>query len=76
MSEVLKEYFYCSQYETKLDIAVPSPRQLLSSGNVMEKEAVAAYFNSEFSYNAILCFREKYHDMLMSLPTLKRRLSQ
>ena len=27
---------------------------------------VAAYFNSGFSYNAILCFLEKYHDMLVA----------
>ena len=58
-SEVLKEYLYCSQCGTKLDIAVPSFRLLLSylsSENLTEKEAIEAYFNSGFSYNAILCF--------------------
>ena len=48
----------------------------LSSENVTEQEAIEAYFNSGFSYNTILCFLEKYHDMLMSLLTLKRRLSE
>ena len=53
---------------------------------ITEKEAIEAYFNSGFSYNAILCFLEKYHDiivsrtnyddMLMSLSTLKRRPRQ
>ena len=33
-----------------------------------------AYFNSGFSYNAILCFLEKYHDTSISLSTLERRL--
>ena len=75
-SEVLKEYLYCSQCGTKLGIAVPSFRLLLSSENVTEREAIDAYFNSGFSYNAILCFLEKYHDVSMSLSTLKRRLSQ
>ena len=73
---MLKEYLYCSQCGTKLDIAVLSFRILLSSENLTEKEAIEAYFNSGFSYNAILCFLEKYHDMSMSLSTLKRRLSQ
>ena len=76
---MLKEYLYCSQCGTKLDIAVPSFRLLLSylsSENLTEKEAIEAYFNSGFSYNAILCFLEEYHDMSMSLSTLKRRLSQ
>ena len=73
---MLKEYLYCSQCGTKLDIAVPSFQLLLSSENLTEKEAIEAYFNSGFSYNAILCFLEKYHDMSMSLSTLKRRLSQ
>ena len=73
---MLKEYLYCSQCRTKLDIAVPSFRLLLSSENLTEKEAIEPYFNSGFSYNAILCFLEKYHDMSMSLSTLKRRLSQ
>ena len=72
----LKEYLYCSQCGTKLGIAVPSFRLLLSSENVTEREAIEAYFNSGFSYNAILCFLEKYHDVSMSLSTLKRRLSQ
>ena len=71
-SEVLKEYLYCSQCGTKLGIAVPSFRLLLSSENVTEREAIEAYFNSGFSYNAILCFLEKYHDVSMSLSTLKR----
>ena len=75
-SEVLQEYLYCSQCRTKLDIAVPSFRLLLSSENVTEKEAIEAYFNNGFSYNAILCFLDKYHDMSISLSTLKRRLSQ
>ena len=66
-SEVLPEYLYCSQCGTKLEIAVPSFRLLLSSENVTEKEAIEAYFNSGFSYNTILCFLEKYHDMSMSL---------
>ena len=73
---MLKEYLYCSQCGTKLDIAVPSFRLLLSSENLTEKEVIEAYFNSGFSYNTILCFLEKYHDMSMSLSTLKRRLSQ
>ena len=73
-SEVLKEYLYCSQCGTKLDIAVTSFRLLLSSENLTEKEAIEAYFNGGFSCNAIFCFLEKYHDMSMS--TLKRRLSQ
>ena len=67
----LKEYLYCSQCGTKLGIAVPSFRLLLSSENVTEREAIEAYFNSGFSY-AILCFLEKYHDVSMSLSTLKR----
>jgi len=70
------EYLYCSQCGTKLDVAVPSFRLRLSSENVTDKEAIETYFNSEFSYNAILCFFEKYHDMTMSLSTLKSRLSQ
>ena len=73
---MLKEYLYCSQCGIKLDIAVPSFRLLLSSENLTEKEAIEAYFNSGFSYNAILCFLEYCHDMSMSLSTLKRRLSQ
>ena len=73
---MLKEYLYCSQCGTKLDIAVPSFRLLLTYENLMEKEVIEAYFNSGFSYNSILCFLEKYHDMSMSLSTLKRRLSQ
>ena len=56
-SEALKEYLYCSQCRTKLDIAVPSFRLLLSSENLTENEAIEAYFNSGFSYNAILCFQ-------------------
>ena len=60
---MLKEYLYCSQCRPKLDIAVPSFRLLLSSENLMEKEAIEPYSNSGFSYNAILCFLEKYHDM-------------
>ena len=75
-SEVLQEYLYCSQCGIKLDIAVPSFRLLLFSKNVKEKEAIEGYFNSGFSYNAIICFLEKYHDMSMSLSTPKRRLSQ
>ena len=75
-SEVLQEYLYCSQCGTKLEIAVPSFQLLLSAENVTEKEAIEAYFNSGFSYNTILCFLEKNHDMSMSLSTLKRRLSQ
>ena len=55
---------------------MPSFRLLLSSENVTEKEAIGAYFNSGFSYNVILCFLEKYHDMPMSLSTLERRLSK
>ena len=57
---MLKEYLYCSQCGTKLDIAVPSFRLLLSSENLTEKEVIEAYFNSGFSYNTILCFLEKY----------------
>ena len=73
---MLEEYLYCSQCGNKLDVAVPSFRLLLSSKNVTEKEAIEAYFNSGFSYNVILCFLEKYHDMPMSLSTLKRKLCQ
>ena len=73
---MLEEYLYGSQCGTKLDIAIPSFRLLLSSENLTEKEAIEAYFNSGFSYNAILCFLEKHHDMSMSLSALKRRLSQ
>ena len=73
---MLKEYLYRSQRGTKLDIAVPSFRLLLSSENLTKKEAIEAYFNSGFSYNAILCFLEKYHDRSMSLSTLKRGLPQ
>ena len=83
---MLKGYLYCSQCGIKLEIAVPSFRLLLSSENLTEKEAIEAYFNSGFSYNAFLCFLEKYHDIIvsrtnyddmsMSLSTLKRRLSQ
>ena len=75
-AEVLKEYLYCSLCGTKLGIAVPSFRLLLSSENVTEREAIEAYFNSGFSYNAFFCFLEKYHDTLMSLSRLKRRLSR
>ena len=49
-SEVLPEYLYCSQCGTKLEIAVPSFRLLLSSEHVTEQEAIEAYFNSGFSY--------------------------
>ena len=72
---MLEDYLYCSQCGKKLEIAVPSFRLLLSSENVTEKEAIEAYFNSGFSY-VILSFLEKYHDMPMSLSTLKRRLSE
>ena len=75
-SQVLKEYLYCSLCGTKLGIAVPSFRLLLSSENVTEREAIEAYFNSGFSYNTFFCFLEKYHDTLMSLSRLKRRLSR
>ena len=75
-SEVLQEYLYCSQCGIKIDIAVPSFRLLLFSENVTKKEAIEAYFNSGFSYNALLCFLEKYHGRSMSLSTLKRRLSK
>ena len=75
-SEVLKEYLYGSQCGTKLDIAIPSFWLLLSSENLTEKEAIQAYFNSGFTYKAILCFLEKHHDMSMSLSALKRRLFQ
>ena len=40
------------------------------------KNSVVSESTSGFRYNAILCFLEKYHDMSMSLSTLKRRLSQ
>ena len=75
-SEVLQEYLYCSQRGIKIDIAVPSFRLLLFSENVTKKEAIEAYFNSGFSYNALFCFLGKYHGISMSLSMLKRRLSK
>ena len=49
-SEVLQEYFYCSQCGAKLDIVVPSFRLPLSSENLTEKEAVATLTVDNFSY--------------------------
>ena len=74
--QVLDEYLYCFQCGTKLDTAIPSVRLLLSAENVTEKEAIEAYFYSGFSYRVILLFLDKYHDMPMSMSTLKRRLCE
>ena len=74
--QVLDEYLYCFQRGTKLDTAIPSVRLLLSAENVTEKEAIEAYFYSGFSYRVILLFLDKYHDMPMSMSTLKRRLCE
>lgn len=41
-----------------------------------EKEAIEAYFYGGFSYRVILLFLDKYHDMPMSMSTLKRRLCE
>ena len=74
--QVLDEYLYCFQCGTKQDTAIPSVRLLLSAENVTEKEAIEAYFYSGFSYRVILLFLDKYHDMPMSMSTLKRRLCE
>ena len=67
---------YCSQCGTKLDTAIPSYRLLSSADNITEKEAIEGYFYSGFTYEVILDFPRKYHNMSMSMSTLKRRLIQ
>ena len=67
---------YCSQCGTKLDTAIPSYRLLSSADNVTEKEAIEGYFCSGLTYEVILDFLRKYHNMSMSMSTLKRRLVQ
>ena len=38
-----------------------------------EEEAIRDYFNKGFTYNEILALLERYHDIRMSIATLKRR---
>ena len=41
-----------------------------------EEEAIRNYFNKGFTYNEILALLERYHDIRMSIATLKRRTKE
>ena len=43
---------------------------------VAEKEAIRDYFNKGFIHDDILALLEKYHDIRMSIATLKRRMRE
>ena len=74
--EGLEEDFHnCPQCGIKQDIDQPSYRILLADDGVSEKEAIEAYFYSGFSYEAIINFLSKYNGIVMSMSTLKRKLS-
>ena len=41
-----------------------------------EEEATRDYFNKGFTYNENLALLERYHDIRMSIATLKRRTKE
>ena len=55
---------------------MPSFRLILSADNLSEKEVIEGYFYSGFSHQVILDFLSKYHNISLSMSTLKRRLVQ
>ena len=70
-----EDFLYCSKCGIKQDTSQPSYRVLLSDEAVSEKEVIEGYFYSGFSYETIINFLSKYNGIVISMSTLKRRLS-
>lgn len=65
-----EEFFFCQQCGTKRwSTYIGKPPH-----NVDEKELITHYFNLHYSYSSIIHFLELYHNIIISLRTLKRRL--
>ena len=47
-----------------------------TSDDTDNKEVIMHYFNSRFKYQSIVHFLKKFHDIVMSVRTLKRRLKE
>ena len=75
-SEVEREVVYCTQCGTKVEIGVPSYRVILGVQSVSEREVIESYFYSGLEYEAILRLLKKFHNIEMSMSTLKRRLKE
>lgn len=75
-SEIEREFIYCMQCGTKVEIGLPSYRVILGGQSLSEREIIESYFNSGFEYKVIQQFLSKFHNIEMSMSTLKRRLKE
>ena len=65
-----------SDYVSRQSQSSPSTSKWRTREAVAEKEAIRDYFNKRFTHDEILALLEKFHDIRMSIATLKRRMRE
>ena len=75
-AQVGNDCYFCSicGHKKKSELIDSVPIQLQNSG--CEKEIIYNYFKAGYQYEAIVMFLRLYHDINISIRTLKRRLQQ
>ena len=75
-AQVGNDCYFCSicGQKKKSELIDSVPIQLQNSG--CEKEIIYNYFKAGYHYEAIVMFLRLYHDINISIRTLKRRLQQ